>query len=234
MSTGLYDAVGSMAVAEKRLEMIATNIANASTNGFKRKVGSTVSFEQVVNGQTKTGQALVTQTEFEQGEIVRTGNSLELAMNGPGFFTFEGEEGEMYSRDGTLRLTEEGELVSKFGMPVAWEGPTGAIDPTVGRQLRFDGEGNVYQGAEEIGQLKLSNFDKPERLVLDNEGFYHNKGGVSEEPVLGTLVQNAVEAANVNPVTQMVEMILAQRAYESASNTVSQLADSYKKLTTIR
>ena len=223
-----------MAVAEKRLEMIATNIANASTNGFKRKVGSTVSFEQVVNGQTKTGQALVTQTEFEQGEIIRTGNSLELAFNGPGFFTFDGDEGEMYSRDGTLRLTEEGELVSKFGIPVAWEGNTGSIDPTIGRQLRFDAEGNVYQGAEEVGQLKLTNFDKPERLVLDNEGFYHNKGGVSEEPVLGVVVQNAVEAANVNPVTQMVEMILAQRAYESASNTVSQLAESYQKLTTIR
>jgi flagellar basal body rod protein FlgG len=57
---------------------------------------------------------------------------------------------------------------------------------------------------------------------------------MSEEPVLGTVVQNAVEAANVNPVTEMVEMILAQRAYESASNTVQQLAESYQKLTTIR
>jgi flagellar basal-body rod protein FlgF len=157
MSTGLYDAVGSMAVAEKRLEMIATNIANTSTNGFKRKVGSTVSFEQVSNGQTRRGQALVTQTEFEQGEIIRTGNALELALNGPGFFTFNGEEGEMFTRDGALRLTEEGTLVSKFGVPVVWEGSDVAIDPTLGESLRFDAEGFVFQGNAELGQLKLMN-----------------------------------------------------------------------------
>jgi flagellar basal-body rod protein FlgF len=234
MSTGLYDAVGSMAVSEKRLEMIATNIANSSTNGYKRKIGSTLSFEQVVNGETRTGQVLNTQTVFEQGALLETGNSLDLALNGSGFFTFEGEEGEMFTRDGSLRLTEEGELVSKFGTPMVWNDHSGTIDASKGDELRVDGEGHVFQGEERMGQLRLMNFDKPERLVLDDEGFYHNKGGVSEEPVTGVIVQEAVEAANVSPVQEMVEMILAQRAYESASNTVSQLAESYQRLTTIR
>ena len=223
-----------MAVAEKRLEMISTNIANASTNGFKRKVGSTLSFEQVVRGETRRGQALNTQTVFEQGAIVATGNSLDLAINGSGFFTFEGDEGEMFTRDGSLRLTEGGELVSKFGTPIVWDEHPGTIDPSIGEELRIDGEGNVYQREERMGQLKLMNFDRPQLLVLDDNGYYHNKGGVSEEAVTGEVVQEAVEAANVNPVQEMVEMILAQRSYESASNTVKQLADSYQRLTTIR
>jgi flagellar basal-body rod protein FlgF len=223
-----------MSVAEKRLEVIATNIANASTSGFKRKVGSTVSFEQVVNGVTRHGQALNTQTKFDQGELLQTGNNLDLAFNGDGFFTFEGEEGEMYTRDGSLRLSQEGTLVSKFGTPVSWENGTGALDPTLGSAVVVTGDGFVMQGEKEIGQLRLMNFDKPELLVLDDEGFYHNKGGVKEEAVSGKVLQETVEAANVNPVQEMVEMIMAQRAYESASKTVSQLAESYRRLTTIR
>lgn len=233
MTSGLYDAISSMAAAEKRLDVIAQNLANASASGFKRQVSSVRSFEEVVNGVTRHGQGLVTAIDFEQGSLVETGNELDLALMGDGFFTFEDGDEEVFTRDGALRLTETGDLVSKAGRPVVWEVKSAQVAPS-GEALRIDTAGNVFQGSENLGQLKIVDFEKRDQLKLDENGYFHAPGGMTQSPATAEVYSGTYEASNLQPVAEMVEMILAQRAYQSASNTVQQIAGSYRRLNQAR
>lgn len=231
MTKGLYQAVSSMAAAEKRLDVIAQNIANASATGYKRQVGTVNSFEQIVNGRMVSGQTLTTSTDHQQGELIETGNPLDLAFMGKGFFTFEGNDGnDIFTRDGSLRMTAEGDLVSAAGRPIVWDNRQNQLEPT-GQRIEIDGAGYVFQGNLEIGQLRLVDFEDPSKLMLDDEGFYHAPPSMDQDPATGVVYAGTYEASNVQAVSEMVEMILAQRNYQSASNTVSQIAESYSKLT---
>jgi len=233
MTSGLYDAISSMAAAEKRLDVIAQNLANSSASGFKRQVASVRSFEEVVDGQTRHGQGLVTKIDFDQGSLVETDNELDLALMGDGFFAFEEGDELVYTRDGALRLTEAGDLVSKAGKPVAWETKTAQVAPT-GEGLRIDTGGNVFQGTESLGQLKIVDFEKRDQLKLDEHGYFHAPSGMTASVATAEVYSGSYEASNLQPVSEMVEMILAQRAYQSASNTVQQIAGSYRRLNQAR
>jgi len=233
MASGLYDAVAAMAANEKRLDVIAQNIANSSASGFKRQVGTVNSFEEVVNGVTRRGQGLSTRIDFSQGALIETGNDLDLALLGDGFFTFEDGEDVAYTRDGALRLTEAGDLVSKSGRPIVWESRTAQISPS-GVPLRVDSAGNVFQGSGSIGQLRIVDFEKRERLLQDENGYFHTPSGAEANVATAEVVAGAYETSNVQPVAEMVEMILAQRAFQSASNTVTQIANSYRRLNQAR
>ena len=233
MTIGLYDAVSSMAAAEKRLDVIAQNLANSSAHGFKRQVGAVNSFEEVVNGATRRGQGLTTTIDYTQGALVETGNELDLALLGDGFFSFEDVQDTVYTRDGSLRLTEAGDLVSKAGRPIVWENRSAQVRPD-GEPVRVDTSGDVFRGNDRIGKLRVVNFASYDKLFQDENGFFHAPSNVQEEVATAEVRAGTYEAANVQPVAEMVEMILAQRAYQSASNTVSQLADSYRRLTQAR
>jgi len=230
MSTGLYDAVASMSAAEKRLDMISQNIANASARGFKRQVGSVHSFERMIGGEMRRGQSLMTQVDFRQGELVQTGNATDLALMGDGFFSFELGQEVGYSRDGALRITDKGDLVTKEGFPIVWEDRSGQVDAN-GTAVRVDREGNVFQDNTRLGALRIVDFAERDRLMMADDGFFHAPSGIAEEAATAEVHSGFYEAANIEPVHEMVEMIMAQRAYESASNTVSQIADSYRRLT---
>jgi len=222
-----------MAANEKRLDVIAQNIANSSASGFKRQVGTVNSFEEVVNGVTRRGQGLSTRIDFSQGALIETGNDLDLALLGDGFFTFEDGEDVAYTRDGALRLTEAGDLVSKSGRPIVWETRTAQISGS-GVPIRVDSSGNVFQGSENIGKLRIVDFEKRERLLQDENGYFHAPSGAEPDVATGEIVAGAYESSNVQPVAEMVEMILAQRAFQSASNTVTQIANSYRRLNQAR
>ena len=155
---------------------------------------------------------------------------LDLGLMGEGFFTYEDGDGVSYTRDGSLRLTPEGDLVSRGGRPIVWETRTNQIQPT-GAELSIDSAGYVFQGNEEIGQLRLVDFQDRKGLKQDDKGYFHAPQGMTEDPATAVIYSGTYESSNVQPVNEMVEMILAQRAYQSASNTVSQIAESYSKLT---
>jgi flagellar basal body rod protein FlgG len=222
-----------MSAAEKRLDVIAQNLANSSAAGFKRQVGTVNSFEEVVNGVTRRGQGLRTEIDFQQGSLIETGNELDLALLGDGFFAFEDGDEVAYTRDGSLRLTEAGDLVSKTGKPIVWEVKTAQVNPT-GEPIRIDSGGNVFQANSNLGQLKLVDFENRQKLLQDEHGYFHKASGTEELPATGEIHAGTYEAANVQPVAEMVEMILAQRAYQSASNTVKQIAESYRRLNQAR
>ncbi|MFT5048709.1 MAG: flagellar basal-body rod protein FlgF [Chlamydiales bacterium] len=229
MNLGLYSGVSSVRANERRMEVIASNLANIDTPAFKRR--SLRSFS-VALGNAKGGPqqvATAQRTDFSQGPLERTGNPLDLALLGDGFFAIEGDEGEVYTRRGTFLTDEAGGLVTDEGRPVAWRGARGAIDP-VGLPVTIDASGTVHQGSETLGQIKIVNFVNPEQLQPGSDGNYHAPPQLDRGASDAEVHQFTQERSNVSSITELVALISTQRSFESATKLMQMLDESYRQL----
>ena len=176
------------------------------------------------------GLATENHVDFSQGELSRTGRALDLALDGEGFFAIDTPDGEVYTREGSFRLTPDGTLVSEEGLPVAWDSLSGSIDPT-GFPVEVDGEGTVRQGVDEIGRLRIANFADSSRLSLNADGYWQAPPRLAEAAHSATVHQGALEDSNASGVEELVAMISVQRSFESVARVMSKIEDSYSRLT---
>lgn len=229
MDTGLYQGVSAMRTTEKRLETITANVANIGAHGFKRQSAVTRTF--MVGEGSRRHAEIATQhtTDFSQGEIARTGNQFDLAINGEGFFALETPGGRAYTRDGGFRLDNDGALLSNDGFLVAWDGSPGKFQPT-GEQVTIGGDGSVRQGETPLGRLKIVDFQDVQRLEQDGRGNWHAPRGLQERPSTAIVHQGAVERANVNAMDELVEMVMAQRRFENSTSVMKSIDQTYKRL----
>ena len=230
MNRGLYSGVEAMSAAERRLDVIATNLANVSVNGYKRRGTSTASFEATLRGQTERHLSTRTNVDWSQGVIEATGNTFDLALFGQGFMAVETPQGEAYSRGGRLRIDADGLLQTDEGYPVAWDGARGTIDP-LKEEARVDAEGTVWQGTDRLGQLKLVNFSDPQRLRPDSQGYLHAPASLDESAHEVEVRQGYIERSNASAVDEMIALIATQRNYESATRLMSAIDQGYRRLT---
>ena len=219
-----------MAGYEGRLNVLASNLANISTNGFKREL-VTAQESQIqrrlgpVSGVTN--ESLV---DFTQGNLIRTGRDLDLALDGSGFFAVEGEGGQLYTRDGSFHLTGEGVLVADDGRAVAWERQSGFIDAT-GLPVMVRADGEVRQGDQTIGTLRIVDFEDPHQLSRTADGYWLAPPDLDEAIPTANVHQGALEASNANPIEELIEMIALQRSFESVNSTFSGLTETFQRLT---
>lgn len=229
METGIYHGVAAMRSTEKRLETITSNIANIRATGFKRQAAVTRTF-WVGEGRSRHLE-LSTQhvTDFRQGQISHTGNTLDLALEGPGFFGVETPDGMSYTRAGEFHLDDTGTLLSVNGYPVAWNGSRGKLDPT-GDPITVDGSGMVLQGNRNVGRLQISDFDDKAQLVDDALGHYTPSG--AQQPVASSAIvhQGSIEHSNVDVMDELVEMVFAQRRFENNTTVMRSIEQTYKRL----
>jgi len=219
-----------MASQQRRLDSISANLANVGTVGYKR--GVTASHEVEVErprGKVR-GVTTLAEVDFAQGNLNRTSRDLDLALFGEGFFAIDGPDGEAYTRDGSLHMTEGGVLVSEEGFPVAWDQLNGAIDP-VGMPVVIDEAGNVRQGVQDIGKLRIVDFDDKSRLTRDRLGFWQAPRGVQPKTGDATVHQGALEESNANGVEEMVDMISVQRSFEVVARVFQAIDQTYERLT---
>ncbi len=230
MNVGLYRSAVAMASQQRRLDAVAANLANLGTVGFKR--GVTAAHEVEVRRARGPVRGVTTRAEvdFAQGNLQRTGRELDLALYGSGFFAVESPEGEVYTRDGSFHMTEAGVLVTEEGFPVAWERVTGAVDP-VGMPLVIDEEGNVRQGLQDIGRLRVVAFDDPHALGKDHRGFWAAPPGLKQVAHDTRVHQYALEDSNANGVEEMVAMIGIQRSFEVVARVLEAIDQTYERLT---
>lgn len=231
MNQGIYSAAAAMDAAGRRLDSVANNLANASSVGFKR---TSSAFSAVLASQDGPLQIQRTQqTDYSQGELLRTGNPLDVALHGEGYFGVELPDGEGYTRNGSFRLTQDGALVTEDGYPVAWERRNSAIDP-LGDSILVDSSGMVTQGQAQIGRLRIANFSDPSMLAEGEGGFLRAGPGVMEVAHEAEVHQGSLEGSNVNPVDELVAMVEVQRAFGRASNAMSMIEQSYRRLARIQ
>jgi flagellar basal-body rod protein FlgG len=233
---------------QTRLTVISNNLANVNTTGFKR---DRAMFEDLLyqnvrqaGGQTAattvapTGLMLGTGTRIvatekihAQGNMINTQNALDIAIQGEGMFQIQQPDGTIaYSRDGTFKLSNTGQLVTNNGQPLvpAIAIPANASSITIGQDGIVTAELFAGGGAQQLGQVQLARFVNAAGLQPIGDNLYKETVASGAPALLnpgtqaaGTLRQGMLEASNVNVVEEMVNMIETQRAYEMNSKAIS-------------
>lgn len=237
MANGIYVAMGGARNQEHRLDTLSNDLANANTPGFKSQ--ETI-YRQIHNDVTALGnpnQAMGLNhpvrflpedrlpsvmdsryTKFRQGTLRETGNDLDLALNGGGFFTIQGPKGVLYSRNGTFSLDKTGTLVDQEGRAVldTFEKPIQV--PNTAGKVTVTREGAVRVGTEKIAELNLMGFKPADAQKLErvgNSAYQVPNGKIEPEALENPDVrQGYIEMANVNPVHTMAMLIKTNRIFE--------------------
>ena len=233
---GIYTVVSGAVAQERRLGFISNNLANALTAGYKssKAVFEGVLSSSVIDVETnKEDNTFVgtydSRINFAEGSIVETGNKLDLALQGDGFFVIRTPEGDRYTRNGQFALDADKKLVTHDGFPVAGEGGEISVD---GRDVIIARDGSVFVDKALAGKLKLVRFAAKEFLRPVGRSLFENMNqGNRELPVVGTSVnQGFNEASNVEVVKEMLEMIACTRAYEAYNKVQQAFGDMGSKL----
>lgn len=258
MIRSLWISKTGLEAQQLHMDVISNNMANVSTTGFKKSraifqdllyqverqpgANSTQQTQLPSGLQIGTGvNPVATERMHIQGNLEKTDNPLDVAINGKGFFQVSMPDGTIaYTRDGSFQMDNQGQLVTASGFPVspAISIPADALSVTVGR----DGTVSVTQpgsgASNQIGSLQLANFINPAGLQSQGENLYleTSASGAPQANTpgtngLGVLNQSFVETSNVNVVEELVNMIQTQRSYELNSKAVQTSDQMLQKLT---
>ena len=248
MINSLWIAKTGMTAQQTQLDVISHNLANVSTTGFKR---NNAVFEDLIyqnlrqvgantteQNQLPTGlhlglgvRTVATSRTFTQGSLQQSNNSLDVAINGNGFFEVNLPDGTIgYTRDGSFQLDAQGRMVTSSGLPVA----NGITVPPNAIKVSISADGIVSATLpgnpvpQQLGNIAMSSFVTPARLEPVGQNMY-KESAASGQPQqgqpgtngLGFIKQGFLEASNVNVVEELVTMIQTQRAYEMNSKAIS-------------
>lgn len=233
MNVGLYSGAAAVDAAVQRLDAIAGNLANLSTDGFKRRSVAVSSFETALEKSLFPRPQPAAAIDFSQGVLRDTGNDWDLALSGPGFFVVETPTGEAYTRNGRFHVDAEGRLLTLEGDPVGWDGARGVLDP-VGERPSVDPTGAVWQGDVRVGKLAVVDFRAPGRLLPDAHGLFRAPLEMRPGPSAATVAQGHLENANAQAVDEMVALVSVQRSFESAARVMSMIEQTYRRLSSQR
>ncbi len=259
MNLALWAAKTGLDAQNTRMAVIANNLANTNTTGFKagraafqdlmyqniRQVGA----QSTQNTQYTTGLTLgtgvhivATEKDYTQGSVNQTNGSLDLAISGRGFFQITMPDGTIaYTRDGSFSLDNQGNVVTARGYPLlpAINVPVGSTTVTVGSDGVVTVTSQANPKGTKVGQVQLADFVNVEglqptgdNLLVESAASGAPQTGTAGTNSLGTIQQGALETSNVNSVTELVSMIECQRSYEMNSKAISTTDQMLQYLTT--
>jgi flagellar basal-body rod protein FlgG len=258
MIRALYSAASGMTAQQMNVDNIANNLANASTNGYKarRAQFEDLLYQSVVQPGAAAGQQTIVPTGLQvglgtrtasneiiltQGSFSETDNPLDLVIQGQGFFQIQLPSGQMaYTRSGSFHLDRDGNMVTADGNPLQ---PAITI-PAAAQQISIAQDGTVsytmpnQTAAQQAGQIQLASFQNPAGLNSLGNNLYSPTDASGDPTVgvpggqegLGTVMQGYVEQSNVSIVQEFINLIVAQRAYESNSKVVQAADQMYQQV----
>ena len=234
MDNALYVGLSRQMVLRREMDIIANNIANADTSGFK--VESLMTKEQpgppafTLQGPkpVKFVAADGVARDFGQGGLRRTDAPLDLAIEGQGFFKVTTKDGDRYTRDGRFRTDDLGRLTTQAGQTVADEGGGEITLDLQKGQITIAPDGTVSQGSERVGKVGVFKFDTLSVLEKKGDNLLANTSNSQPAPAIDAKVrQGMLEESNVKPILEITRMIEVSRAYEQ----VTRMMDSQAELT---
>ena len=238
MNSGMYAALsGNLNMLEK-LNVVANNLANANTVGFKK---DRVYFERVLdsvnnptpgsqNGADAPIQSLVrTFTDFSNGPIKQTGGTFHVAIDGDGFFAVNTPEGVAYTRQGNFQRDKNGKLTTIEGYEVRGKG--GGSLTVAGGKVNIDSGGNIFVDGEMTASLEVVDFPKPYQLQkIGKAMFLPTDPQVVPQPVQKpSVIQGHLEDSNVSAIAEMTQVIESSRSFESCQRAVRSYDDMSAK-----
>lgn len=248
MDSSLWVAKTGLDAQQRRMTVVANNLANVNTTGFKkdRAVFEDLLYQTIRQPGAQVGQGAISPTGLvlgtgtrvvatekihSQGNMIQTDNALDLALDGEGFLQTLRQDGTIgYTRDGSLKLNNVGQLVTASGnlLQPAVTIPTNARTITIGKDGTVSVQTFDQSTSQTVGNIQVASFINPAGLQAMGGNVYVQTAASGEAQVLtpsqdgaGSLIQGSLEASNVNVVESMVNMIETQRAYEVNSKAIS-------------
>jgi flagellar basal-body rod protein FlgF len=221
MESTAYIALSRQMALGRRMEVIANNIANAASSAYKAEalLLEPVPVEAGPRERLAYVQDIGMVRDLAAGPITATGNPLDLAIEGPGYFTIQTADGVRYGRSGQFRLNELGEVVTAAGDPVLDDGDAALALPLDTGPIAIAPDGTLSSPAGVVGRIEVVAFLDEQALRKVGGGLY--RADEAPAPAEGTrLVQGALEGSNVEPVIEMTGMMTTLRAYQSTQRVI--------------
>jgi len=243
MNVSLYQAAAAMNAQARWQELITQNLAASSAPGYRKQ---DISFASVQAGldpsaANMTGMAyLIPQatsaTNFQQGEMLPTGGNLDFAIDGPGLFEVQLPNGtKAYTRDGEFQLNAQGQMVTKQGYSVLGDGGPIQLDPSNPAPITVSATGEISQGDQPKGRIRLVEFAKMNALNSIGGGYFLAGTGPGTQPVTATastMRQGFLEGSNSSPTTEMASLITSMRLFEANQKVLQTQDDRMGKVIT--
>jgi flagellar basal-body rod protein FlgF/flagellar basal-body rod protein FlgG len=234
MNNGIYAASTGLLARTQELDLAANNLANANTSGFR---GQRVSFRtQMMTASSTVAARAVTsfgvlgdsRTDFAQGSLQSTGNPLDLALEGPGFFAIQSPNGTQYTRNGSFHLTKDGTLVTSQGYPVL--GDNGRPITLPEGSAEISATGVISINGDLAGQLQLTQFDPDVPLTSLGDANFSAPSAAATPATNLTVSQGSLEASNINPVQCAVGLIEIQRNAEMMQRALTTFHSEFNRI----
>lgn len=226
-----YIALSRQMTLRREMDIIANNIANSETAGFKVE-SAMVKVDpsnkaKMIDGP-KSLKFVIDDgiiRDFSQGSLRQTGGTFDLAVEGQGFFKIQTADGDRYTRDGRFTMSPEGRLTTQAGDPVVGAGGEIVVNPEDGA-VNIAPDGVVSQNGEQIGKIDLFAFADLSALSKEGNNLLRNTSNVEPQVATAASVrQGMLEGSNVNAISQITRMIEVSRSYESATKTIEQSSE---------
>jgi flagellar basal-body rod protein FlgG len=228
MNSGMYSAVSGNIASMQMMDLITNNLANVNTSGYKKDrmvfesvlkeaKNPTLSAGSLTDGPVLT--AYTVQTDFSPGPAKQTGNPLDLALEGDGFFVVNTPGGKAYTRQGNFHLDANNRIVTADGYELQGSGGPLTVK---GGNLEINSKGEVIVDGEQAGTISVVDFPKPYNLrKVGDTLFVPSEPDIEGQPALNTRVnQGTIEGSNVQSILEMVSLIANTRFYEECVKTV--------------
>jgi flagellar basal body rod protein FlgG len=225
----MYFISQNLGYKEKNMQIVANNLANINTTGFKRELPFVEIMSRIANAPVKQ------LTDYTQGNLIQTTNTLDLAISGDGYFALRNERGNLeYSRNGRFRISDEGFLINEEGMKVM--GKKGEIDFSdftfeQQKNINISKNGEIRVGDTVVDEILVSRLSDPSKMQRQNGLNFMDTEGMAPEAEESTyeIQQGYLEESNTNAILEMQSMIELGKDFETAQKIMNSLDDSLGK-----
>jgi flagellar basal-body rod protein FlgF len=241
MIPGLYSAATAIDASTRRHEVAAENLANIQMPGYRRKMVANTTFEtmfpsrQPTSNNTMSSELLGTATtqplyDFQQGHLEDTGNPLNFALQGDGFFTIKGPDGPLYTRNGSFYVDTNRQLVTIDMLPVMGPGGPIVVPDTISTEkIEVSADGRLLANNEEFGEFSIVKFADNNVLAAVGSSLFVAPGDVVPQAGTAMVQQGQLELANTSSIDEMLTLIECSRHLDAAQKALQTIAESVQK-----
>lgn len=236
MENSIIVALSRQETLQRKMDVVANNLANMNTTAYKAE---RMMFTDYLARSTLPRQGLGSTTEFvrdggtardlAEGGFADTGNDLDVAISGSGYFAVDTTMGPRYTRDGHFRLDETGRIVTGDGLPVLGTGNAPITVNPGDTQITIARDGTVSSETAQLGQLRVVSFQN-EQAMQTVEGGLLQSDETPADVRVPVLMQGMLERSNVQPIAEIDELIDVQRSYEQATSLIEREDDRIRKM----
>jgi flagellar basal-body rod protein FlgF len=223
MENTLYIALSYQTVTQRKLEVIANNIANVSTAGFKGEQMMFVEYlaDALAKDSISFVQDIAVVRDFREGAFAQTSNPLDVAISGQGWLQIDTPTGMRYSRNGHMKIDSQSRLTTASGHPVLGEDSRPITFPASGGHIVIAPDGAISVDEVKVGRLKLVSFDNEQYLRKEADSLYTTDAPTLPAPD-ARVVQGMIEESNVKAIIEITNMIGALRDYQAAQQVIEE------------